>query len=644
MAREYATLALSLPDAACEVLTERSAHDMANERKTEDLVERRLRRLGYYETEAKIVVEKQSSDVPRIRKLLERASKAGKGAGRPEFLIRSAAYPDLIIVIECKASTRKHASATLAQYADFAVDGALLYASHLAREYDVIAIGVSGETEQTLRLSHYLHLRGNDRAVEYTSDDVVSFEDYYEGLLTSDVKFRQDYGALLDYSRALNNTLQAKKILEAQRGFLISGILIALQNKAFRQSFEAHGTAKQLASGLLESIRVEFENARLAPERHENLVQAFAFIKEAPVLISDRDFILSLIKGIDDNVNAFMRTHKFFDTIGEFYIEFLRYANNDKGLGIVLTPHHIADLFVRLADVNKSTVVYDNCCGTAGLLVAAMKAMIRDAGDDRKLHRRIKETQVIGIEYQTPIYALAVSNMILHGDGKTAICRGDCFKDVAAVLGERKPDVGILNPPYKNKQSKEDREELEFVLNNLDSLKEGGTCVAILPITCATAPDGAIAQWKTTILQRHTLEGVVSMPIELFHNSNTNVVTCVMVFTAHRAHPKAKKTWFGYWRNDGLVKTKHRGRVDANGSWPHIRDAWVNAYRNRDVVAGISVMRHVEAQDEWCAEAYLPTNYAAIDEGAMLDAGKRYIMSQVMRRAGMLGDGDVDGN
>jgi len=77
-----------------------------------------------------------------------------------------------------------------------------------------------------------------------------------------------------------------------------------------------------------------------------------------------------------------MRTHKYYDIIDQFYIEFLRYANNDKGLGIVLTPFHIAELFAELADVNRSSVVFDNCCGTAGLLIAAMKAMIRDAGAD----------------------------------------------------------------------------------------------------------------------------------------------------------------------------------------------------------------------------------------------------------------------
>lgn len=347
-------------------------------------------------------------------------------------------------------------------------------------------------------------------------------------------------------------------------------------------------------------------------------------------MIKDKDFVISLIKGIDDNINAFMRTHRYYDTIGQFYVEFLRYANNDKGLGIVLTPPHIAELFAELADVNKDSIVFDNCCGTAGLLIAEMKLMVKDAGADTKIQKRIKRRQLYGVEFQPNIYALAVCNMILHGDGKTNVYRGDCFEDTAKILEERKPTVGVLNPPYKNKTVKEDREELEFVLNNLECLEQGGKCVAIVPITCATAPSGAVGELKRRLLERHTLEAVMSMPIELFHNSKTTVVTCVMVFTAKRPHPRGKKTWFGYWRDDGLIKTKHRGRIDAYGMWPLIKERWVSAYRNREIIRGFSVMQVVSYKDEWCAEAYLRTDYDSIDRNKLLEAARRHVIGRVM--------------
>ncbi len=603
-----------------------------NERKTEDMVERRLLKLGYYAPNNSITVEKQQSDSVKINKLLKHASKSGGGVGRPEFIISSAKVSDFILIVECKADPIKHESDTRAKYPEYAVDGVLLYASFLAKEFDVLAIAVSGQNKSSFRISHFLHLRGVAKPTEWNiSDDVVSFYEYYDAFITSDIKFRQDYGALLDYSRSLNDQLQSKKITEAQRGFLISGILISLKNRAFRQSYQSHRTVRQLVINLLGTINSEFENADIPVGKREILAQSFSFIKTLPV---DKDFILQLIEGIDDNINTFMKTHKYYDTVGQFYVEFLRYANNDKGLGIVLTPHHIAELFVILADVNKDSIVFDSCCGTAGLLITAMKQMVIDAGADARRQRKIKKQQLFGIEFQPNIYALAVCNMILHDDGKANINCGNCFDGIENHM-KVKPTVGLLNPPYKNKRMKHDKEELEFVLNNLEYLdkNKGGRCVAIVPITCATNPAGTIGELKRRLLEKHTLEAVMSMPIELFHNSKTTVVTCVMVFTAHRPHPTNKKTWFGYWRDDGLIKTKHQGRIDVNGTWPTIRDRWVQAFLNREVSDGLSVMKKVSHKDEWCAEAYLTPNYDSINRTLLFEASKRYALSQVMNKA-----------
>ena len=177
---------------------------------------------------------------------------------------------------------------------------------------------------------------------------------------------------------------------------------------------------------------------------------------------------------------------------------------------------------------------------------------------------------------------------------------------------------------------KTDKEELAFVLNNVDCLQQDGKCIAIVPITCATAPSGEIGALKRTLLQKHTLEAVMSMPIELFHNSKTTVVTCIMVFTAHRPHPKGKKTWFGYWRDDGFVKTKHRGRIDQNGTWQAIKERWVNAFRNREVISGLSVLEEVGPKDEWCAEAYLKTDYDLVSRASVSAAAKRYMLRTAM--------------
>lgn len=612
-----------------------------NERKTEDMVEYRLRNHDYYAPGNKIVVEKQQSDSARINKLLANASKSGSGAGKPEFIIHSSEVSDFIIVVECKADPTKHESDTKTKYNEYAVDGVLLYASFLSKEFDVLAIAVSGQDEASFRISHHLHLRKTENPLEWNvSHDIVSFDEYYDAFTTSDIKFRQDYQVLLKYSQKLSGYLKKNKIMESERALLISGILIALKNKAFRQSYRSHPTVKQLTTNLLATIEAEFENAGIPPRKRTNLVQPFSFLKTLPV---EKSFVEDIIKDIDDNINTFRKTHKYYDNISQFYVEFLRYANNDKGLGIVLTPHHIAELFTLIAGINKDSIVFDNCCGTGGLLIAAMKQMINDAGPNLNLQKRIKGQQLFGIEYQPKNCTLAVCNMILHDDGKANVYQGDCFdggsslfqvEDNTGNIIKVKPTVGLLNPPYRDKTIPEDKEELEFVINNLEYLDRDGCCIAIVPITCATAPSGVIADLKRRLLEKHTLEAVMSMPIELFRNSNTSVVTCVMVFTAHRPHPKGKKTWFGYWREDGLVKIRNLGRIDQNGKWPDIRGYWVQSFMNREVLDRFSVMMEVGPQDEWCAEAYLTPDYNSIDRDSLSKAAMKYSMVQIIDDGG----------
>lgn len=599
-----------------------------NERKTENIVRNLLSDIGYYKDNS-LIIEEQKSDSPIIDKLLKNASKKGLSKGFPEFIIRSKTKTDFLIVIECKADIRKHESKNRDKYAEYAVDGVLLYASFLTKQYDVLAIAVSGENTRELKISRFLILKDTQDVHPFLSNKLLSFNNYYDFYQQSDFKFNQDYSRLLLYTKSLNTLLHSKKIKEAQRSLLISGILIALQNKSFRSGYTLHQTAAQLANHLLSTIENEFSNANLIPENITNLKQAFSFIQTSTTLTRDKEFFESLILNIDENVNNFMKTHHYFDTLGQFYIEFLRYANNDKGLGIVLTPPHITELFSELAGVDKDSVVYDNCCGTGGFLISAMKRMVEDAKGDTEMINKIKSQQLIGVEYQDDIYALCISNMVIHNDGKTNIGRGDCF-EVSADIGERfSPDIGLLNPPYPVETN--DPEEFEFILNNLETLQSGGTCVAIVPLSCALAQIGVGLELKKKVLENHTLEAVMSMPEELFHNSKTNVVTCAMVITAHKPHPQGKKTWLGYWRNDGFVKTKDKGRIDLSHTWSEIKKTWTESFLNREIKQGLSLMQELKAEDEWCAENFLETDYSELAKANFKKIALDYISHCVFK-------------
>jgi len=595
---------------------------MANERKTEKIVRSHLEK--YREI---IHIEEQSSEIPKIDKLLKGASKKGNGKGRPEFIVTFNKNKDLLIVVECKADILKHESQTFDKFAEYAVDGVLLYASFLSKEYDVLAIAVSGESAKELKVSHFLHLKGERKAVQIFDDKLLPIQDYLNGYLKSPEKFRQDYNTLLTFTKTLNDKLHTYKILESQRSLLLSCILIALEDDAFRIAYEKKNNPKDLADFLANTVSEKLANANISREKLDNLNIQFGFIKTDTSLTTKEGLLKELIDEIDTNVNQFIKTHEYFDVLGQLYIEFLKYANSDKGLGIVLTPPHITELFAELARVNKNSMVYDNCTGTGGFLISAMKYMVKDARGDETKIKEIKSQKLIGTEYQSHIFALAVSNMYIHQDGKTNIINGDCFdKEIIEQVKAKNPTVGFLNPPYQGNK-KTDIDELDFILNNLECLVDGGTCIAIVPMQKALATSGKIAELKQKLLDKHTLEAVLSMPDELFFNSDVNVVTCVMIFTAHRKHSASKKTYFGYYKDDGFIKRKIQGRFDGLGKWESIKKKWVGYFldENRKEEAGFSINKTVTANDEWCAEAYMETDYSNLTERDFEDTVLNYV-------------------
>jgi type I restriction-modification system DNA methylase subunit len=595
---------------------------MANERITEEIVRKHFRN-----DNSIIKIEEQKSYILKIDKLLKSASKKGDGKGRPDFIITFNNNNNLLIVIECKSDITKHENHSKDKFAEYAVDGALLYASFLSKEYDVLAIAVSGEKQEQLKVSHFLHLKAERKATPMFGNQLLSAQDYLTGYLKSPEKFRQDYSTLLAYTKLLNKKLHTNKIPENNRALLLSCILIALEDDAFRISYDKKATPKSLADFLTTTVSEKLESENLDSKKLENLNIQFGFIKTDTSLSTKNGLLKELIDEIDANINQFIKTHEYFDVLGQLYMEFLRYANSDRSLGIVLTPPHITELFAKLAQVNKNSIVYDNCAGTGGFLVSAMKYMVEDAQDDGKKIKEIKDNQLIGTEYQSQIYALAVSNMYIHQDGKTNVINGDCFdNDVMNFVKNKRPTVGVLNPPYQS-DKKNDTDELDFILNNLECLVDGGTCIAIVPMQKALATNGKIAELKQKLLNKHTLEAVLSMPDELFFNSDVNVVTCVMIFTAHKKHSPNKKTYFGYYKDDGFIKRKIQGRYDGLNYWETIKNKWIGYFldENRKEEAGFSVNKIVSAKDEWCVEAYMETNYVLLNHLTLECKFKEYL-------------------
>jgi type I restriction enzyme M protein len=231
---------------------------MANERKTEQLVREMLKDKGYYNN-LNIVVEEQSSDNPRINKLLQLASKAGKGKGYPEYIISFKDNPEYIILIECKASISDHESSDRKNYKKYAVDGVLLYCSYLKDDFNVVGIAVSGENGKEKKVSSFLWLKGNYTYKSIQDKTLLSPREITSILVESSTPITED--KLIAKAIEYNSFLNTYSIPEVERCTLISAILVALQDEPFLSSYKIFQSNKDLIDSLLSACeRVLIKN------------------------------------------------------------------------------------------------------------------------------------------------------------------------------------------------------------------------------------------------------------------------------------------------------------------------------------------------------------------------------------------------
>jgi type I restriction enzyme M protein len=388
-------------------------------------------------------------------------------------------------------------------------------------------------------------------------------------------------------------------------------------------------------SEIIDACKRVLKKNGITEGRRETIIQQYQSIKGHKItkmkLVRNKktgkeepnDKVLLLVSKIHSEIYPLvLYEEQGFDVLGRFYREFVRYAGSDQATGLVLTPEHIADLFCDLVKITINDRVYDPCCGTAGFLIAALKRMIVLSGNDADKIYQIKETQLMGAEVRADMFTYACSNMMMRGDGKSQIYNEDCFSSAQKkrVRGF-KPTVAMLNPPYSKANGPAN--QLGFVLNALDDLSENGRCAAIVQMSSALTTKREVVERHRDLLKRHRLDAVITMPDQLFYPIGVN--TCVMVFTAHIPHPNDHPTWFGYLKDDGFIIHKSKGRIPL--SWDQKRAKFLSVYPFFDA-PGLSVRSIVRAEDEWCAEAYLETDFTVLKRSNFQDKLRTYLGHQ----------------
>lgn len=555
---------------------------------------------------------KKTGGKPKICEL-EDFSLVSSGKAKPEYIITFNSDKNTIIVIECKKSVKYHSTEKYDHPSMYAIDGVLYYAKYLKEEYNVIAIAVSGTKKDNMKVSTFYWLKKSENYTEIKKVRNILLEPLNYIKLLNGEKLQKSYSLdeIRETAIEMHDSLREIKVTERHKPIFIAGILIALNNDDFLNSYNTLSSFNSVINNIQIAIETVLKEASIKDNKISYIKQAFKSLSDnskfSSIPLGHRKSITWYIEKLELKIKPMMDyADSTVDALGVFYHEFIKYSGGDgSGLGIVLTPQHLTEFMCELADINKNSKVLDICCGSASFLVTAMSKMFKGANPIET--EKIRKEALYGVEFDDELYALAIANMIIRKDGKSNIYSGDCFDPkIIKELKEKNINIGLINPPY----SQGDKAELEFLETLLDILIVGGIGVCVVPMSCAIGTK--FKEIRERLFEKHTLKAVFSMPDDIFYPTGTNV--CVMVWEAHKPHDVNVETFFGYYKDDGFVKRKKLGRIDAYGRWDGIKKEWIRLYRSKEIKTGVTAKKCVNYNDEWLCEAYMETNYEALTE------------------------------
>lgn len=601
---------------------------MANEKRTDIFISKLL------ET-AEIIYTPNGSDIKEIQEALKTSSKKGTGRyGFPEFVAIS---KDFILVIENKSELEKQSlyideekqilSTDSKAITNYAENGAFHYAKEIILKTNfkrVFAFGCSGNEKHHIIRPIYVDVLGYkllEKVENFENFTAANIEKYFkEQVLGETPQETLELEAILKKSSELHEALRNYGQLgDSEKPLVVSALLLALSEDSFSLDSLNGDSLKTDGQKIFDALSTHMTRVEVQPDVKKNQVlNQFTLIKDRHLLnqkderlkveVSKNNYLEKtplkyFAEYIQKNILSSVFSNTAEDVLGRFYGEFIRYSGGDgQTLGVVLTPKHITELFAELIDLKPSDKIFDPCCGTGGFLIAGMHKMLIEAPENQRAN--IKRDAIHGIEIREDMFAIATTNMILRGDGKSNLIKDDFLRRSAEDLRTNRFTVGFINPPYSQAKGKDTAHlsEINFIKHLLDCLDEGGRCVAIVPQSTMVGKRKEDKNIKRQILNSHTLEGVITLNKNTFYGVGTN--PCIAVFTAHKPHSEKKYCKFINYEDDGFIISKHIGLVEttrAKSQKAHLLDCWLN---DKPAESKFMVKTTIEPGDEWLHSFY----------------------------------------
>ena len=301
-----------------------------------------------------------------------------------------------------------------------------------------------------------------------------------------------------------------------------------------------------------------------------------------------------------ETLRAFLReintfTYDHSEKLGDAFEYLLSVLGSQGDAGQFRTPRHIIDFMVEIINPQKTEVIMDPACGTAGFLISAYKHLLKqnstgvvngngtategDAAeqalespmrypgdllqpDDRaRLARNIK-----GYDISPDMVRLSLVNLYLHGFADPKVEEYDTL--TSEDKWTEMADVILANPPFMSPkggikphtrfQVQSKRSEVLFVDYIAEHLTPNGRAAIVVPEGIIFQSQSAYVALRKMLVENH-LAAVISLPAGVF-NPYSGVKTSILILD--RAVAKASKhVAFFKIENDGFALGAQRKAV-----------------------------------------------------------------------------------
>jgi type I restriction enzyme M protein len=378
------------------------------------------------------------------------------------------------------------------------------------------------------------------------------------------------------------------------------------ERRFFTEEFERYRWAKLVAPGVTgQEMLNTYSEALQKMVENEGLPKLFRDIfRNAYLPYRDPETLRAFLR----EINSFIYDHS--EKLGDAFEYLLSVLGSQGDAGQFRTPRHIIDFMVEIIEPQKTEVIMDPACGTAGFLISAYKHILKqnstgvsngngtstegDAAeqalespmrypgdllqpeDRARLARNIK-----GYDISPDMVRLSLVNLYLHGFADPKV------EEYDTLTSENKwtemADVILANPPFMSPkggikphtrfQVQSKRSEVLFVDYIAEHLTPNGRAAIVVPEGIIFQSQSAYRDLRKMLVENH-LAAVISLPAGVF-NPYSGVKTSILILdravakaSQHVAFFKIENDGFALGAQRKAVKGSQLAQVKAElGAW-----------------------------------------------------------------------------